>query len=59
MLTRLVGEELQDELPELDGAGGGDGGRVRDGGLGRVHRGAQRHGWGGPRRGTGGGLGLK
>ena len=55
VLAGLVGEELQDELPELDGAGGRDGGaRVR-----RGHAHGGRGGAAGQLRGGGGVRGLK
>ena len=54
MLAGLVGEQLQQELPQLDGAGGGEGGarppgRVADG-PGELGRGGG--GGGGRRRGA-------
>ena len=41
-LTRLVAEQLQEELPELDGAGGRDGG---PGHAPRVGQATGRRGW--------------
>ena len=40
VLTGLVGEQLQDELPQLDGTGGGDGGSAHP--RGRVAQAARQ-----------------
>ena len=46
-LTGLVGEELQDELPELDGPGGRDGGpaALSGGGVAQAARQLRRRRW--------------